>query len=195
LVVERDRLVGEVLASALATKGLVVVGEVFTGVEALVAARAMRPDVVLLSLGLADADPIHVGADILAASPGTRLIATSGTASSTTVRALRRAGFEGFLSTSASLASIAETVRNRPSETSPSWSVPRRVTPAPTSDLDGLTGREREVLQLLAQGRSATWIADRLGISQSTARTHIHHVLMRLQVNSRLAAAAVLINA
>ena len=57
----------------------------------------------------------------------------------------------------------------------------------------GLTGREQEVLRLLAEGRSDREIADALFISHSTARRHVTNILGKLSVNSRTAAAALAI--
>ena len=61
--------------------------------------------------------------------------------------------------------------------------------PAATPDLDQLTPREREILDLVAQGQANKEIAVALGISERTARTHVSHVLRKLGVSSRTQAA------
>jgi DNA-binding CsgD family transcriptional regulator len=65
-----------------------------------------------------------------------------------------------------------------------------RLRPVPSQpDLDALTPREREILDLVAQGRANKEIAAALGISERTARTHVSHVLRKLGVSSRTQAA------
>ena len=66
---------------------------------------------------------------------------------------------------------------------------PKLRRPPPRPDLDGLTPREREILDLVAQGRANKEIAASLGISERTARTHVSHVLRKLGVSSRTQAA------
>ena len=176
---------------ALARSGLSIVGSANTGAEAIELVDALRPDLVLLDLRLPDMTGIDVGKEILARAPEVRVIALSATEEPSTVRALRRAGFHGFLPKTTRVDHVIAVARSThragvwPSTPAPRQREADRRTPR------GLTPRENEVLDLLIEGCSAPQIATRLGIATNTARSHIQNILAKLQVHTRLEAIAV----
>jgi RNA polymerase sigma factor (sigma-70 family) len=85
---------------------------------------------------------------------------------------------------------IAKALRSRPPE-APSDESAADQKSAVDSKLDGLTDRERDVLELLTQGYTNRQIADQLGITANTVKKHVDHILQKLQVSTRAAAVAV----
>jgi DNA-binding NarL/FixJ family response regulator len=189
-LVDDDRLFIEAMAFALTKAELSVVGMARCGEEAIRLVGSECPDVVLLDLRLPDRHGIEVGERIIAMAPETRVIAMSVREDRLTVRALRRAGFHGFVPKSAHVTSVIDALRSKDPEAA--W----LSTPGPSKVVDadrsprGLTPREQEALGLLIEGLSATAIAGRLGISTNTARSHIQNVLAKLHVRTRLEAVA-----
>lgn len=166
---------------------------------ALEEVRRTRPDLVLVDIGLPDGDGISLGRAMLDEVPGTRLVALTALEDETVVQDAIRSGFHGYVTKNTepakftrALESVADGQvvfphrlgRNGSSNSSNGDVSPVRL-------LAGqLTGREMEVLELLAGGASGRDIATRLHISPNTVRTHVQGILSKLQVHSRLEAAA-----
>lgn len=196
LIVDDHRLFADVVASALEKQGARVLGPVGTGAEAVVAAASERPDVVLMDLALPDGPGVDAGRTILEANPGTILLALSASTDPRAATEAVKAGFRGFVPKDAHLPTVVEAIRGaldgrsvmiRPTHTTP-MSLGGGV--SATLLASGLTRREREVLELLVAGLGSRAIADELRISMNTVRTHVKCVLTKLQVHSRLEAAA-----
>ena len=85
---------------------------------------------------------------------------------------------------------IAKALRSRPPEALSDEGAGDQKSAA-DSKLDGLTDRERDVLELLTQGYTNRQIADQLGITANTVKKHVDHILQKLQVSTRAAAVAV----
>ena len=111
--------------------------------------------------------------------------------------AVLKAGFRGYVAKDAPLRSVVKAIRSglegRVAVIPPSRSAgappPDRSSPV-TLMASGLTAREREVLALIVDGSGSVEIAERLGITTNTVRTHVQGILTKLQVHSRLEAAA-----
>jgi two-component system, NarL family, nitrate/nitrite response regulator NarL len=196
LIVDDHRLFAEVVGSALGQLGARVLGPVGTAAEAVFAAATERPDVVLLDLALPDGHGIDVGREILEAHPDTIVLALSASTDPRVATEVVKAGFRGFVPKDARLATVVEAIRVaidgrsvmiRPAHRAPG---PPRGGVSATLLASGLTTREREVLELLVAGLGSRAIADELQISKNTVRTHVQSVLTKLQVHSRLEAAA-----
>jgi len=175
-----------------------VVGVAENGEQALAAAEEHRPDLVLVDIGLLEQSGIGVGREILRCWPRTKVVALTVLEDERTVQAAIRAGFSGYLLKDIPAASFVRVLR-RIEHGGPVG--PPRLTRSRKRDAGGgttedrlvirhLTPREREVLELIAAGLPNERIAERLGISPHTVRSHINSILSKLQLRSRLEAAA-----
>ena len=176
---------------------IAVVGEAADGLQAVEEARRLRPDVVLMDVRMPNLDGLEAtrrlaGPDV--EDPACVLILTTYDVDEYVFAALR-AGACGFLLKHTSPEGLVEAVRTVASgEGLIAPSVTRRLiaefasaptAPAPPADLDRLTDREREVLELVARGRSNAEIARELYVGQATVKTHVGRVLMKLGLHDR----------
>jgi DNA-binding NarL/FixJ family response regulator len=174
---------------------MVVVGQTGTGEETITSARQLRPDVVVMDVAMPRLDGLEATRRILAECPGTRVLALSAHEDAEHIIPLLEAGAVGYLPKTVSLNDLLDAIRASSQGESvlpPSIAsvVVRHLRgetpPVPESDL---TGREMEVLQLVAQGLSNHQIARRLGLSVRTVEAHLTHVYVKLDVRSRTEAA------
>lgn len=170
-----------------------VVGEAASGEEAVTAAGLLRPDVVLCDLRLGDGiDGIETTARIRAAEGAPEvLILTTSDRDADILRAIE-AGAVGYLlkdaTTATILSGIAAAAAGR---TVLAPELAHRVSERRADPDARLTGRETEVLALLAEGRSNREIARGLFLSEATVKTHVAHVIAKLGADSRSRAVAV----
>ncbi|MFI0483610.1 response regulator [Actinomadura sp. 9N215] len=176
--------------------GLRTVGEAGTGAEAVELADRERPDVVLMDVRMPEMDGIEATRRICADLPGVRVLILTTFDLDAYVYSALRAGASGFLlkdTPPADLLSAVRVVASDESLLAPS--VTRRliaefvrrpgpVQPSPPG-LDGVTDREREVLALIARGLSNAELAEHLHLSPATVKTHIGHLLAKLQARDR----------
>jgi DNA-binding NarL/FixJ family response regulator len=182
-------------------KDIAVVGEASTGDEAVRAARALRPDVILMDIRMPGLDGIAATRRILAdpALPGTRVIILTTFETDDYVFAALAAGASGFLTKEIGPDGLRQAVRVvAAGDALLSPSVTRRVVgqfahrPVPATPGSGgdrlavLTDREREVVRLVAAGLSNEDIARALVISPLTAKTHITRAIAKLGVRDRV---------
>jgi DNA-binding NarL/FixJ family response regulator len=180
------------------TPDLRTVGEAGTGAEAIALARELHPDVVLMDIRMPDVDGIAATRRICADPElaGTRVLILTTFDIDDYVYGALRAGASGFLLKDAppdDLLAAIRVVAAGDSLLAPR--VTRRLIaefahrPEPTrvvgTSLDGVTGREREVLLLVARGLSNGEIADRLTLSLPTVKTHIGRLLAKLNARDR----------
>jgi DNA-binding NarL/FixJ family response regulator len=176
--------------------GLAAVGEAGTGTEAVTLAHSTRPDVVLMDIRMPEMDGIAATRQICAEpGPGPRVLILTTFDLDEYVYAALRAGASGFLLKDAPPADLLAGIRVvATGEGLLAPSVTRRLiaefaqpTPPtrPLTGLNGITGREREVLTLIARGLSNPEIADHLHLSPATVKTHIGHLLAKLDARDR----------
>jgi DNA-binding NarL/FixJ family response regulator len=175
---------------------LLVVAEAADGQEAVAAARRLRPDVALIDLRMPVMDGIAATAAIVGdpAVP-TRVLVVTTFDTDEHVYAALRAGASGFLLKDAPPEELAAAVRLiAEGEALLAPSVTRRVIeefarvsrdPGSRSSLGDLTERELDVLRLVARGLSNSEIAEDLTIGETTVKTHIGNILMKLDVRDR----------
>ncbi len=176
-----------------AEPGIEVVGEASGGAGAIEASAALRPDVVVMDLHLPDLSGIQATRHIVTASPGTGVLMLTMADESESVFAAMRAGARGYLLKDAEPDEIiraVQAVARREAIFGPD--IANRVLgffnqPPPANEpvFPELTGREREVLALIAAGHSNGFIASTLCLSPKTVRNHISNVFAKLHVADR----------
>jgi DNA-binding NarL/FixJ family response regulator len=202
LLADAQALVREAVRLVLETEpDLVVVADVTDGMQAIRAAERTRPDVAIIDANLPNPDGIHVTREIRDIVPDCRVLVLGDDEDLGVLSDAIEAGANAFLTRGAPLTELIDALRAiHDGET---FVPPRMLGPllvrlmqrskaqdAAMRRIARLTRREREVLVLLAQGGDNDRIAQSLVISPATARTHIQHVLGKLDLHSRLAAAA-----
>ncbi|MFI8434788.1 response regulator [Streptomyces sp. NPDC079020] len=219
LIADDQAMVREGFAVLLASQpGIEIAGTAADGVEALAKVAELCPDVVLMDVRMPEMDGLEATARIVASTPDTKvLILTTYDLDEYVYQALC-AGASGFLLKDASARQLAEGVRvvaAGDSLLSPS-STRRLITeftrlagtgagggtgagnggsahagplPPARTGIPGLTERETAVLALIAQGLSNTEIGDHLFVTESTVKTHVSKVLVKLGLRDRTQAA------
>jgi DNA-binding NarL/FixJ family response regulator len=170
-----------------------IVGEAATVADAVPLIRQLDPDVVLLDVHLPDGGGQAVIAQVASERPGVRFLALSVSDAAEDVIGVIRAGARGYVTKSISGPDLVDAVR-RTAEGDAVFS-PRlagfvldafRSGTSPVDpELDVLTAREREVLQLIARGYLYKEIAGRLHLSVKTVESHVSAVLRKLQLSNR----------
>jgi DNA-binding NarL/FixJ family response regulator len=200
LLVDDDDLMRAGLRAVLSSDEQVeVVGEAGNGRAAVEQVRTLRPDVVLMDVRMPDLDGIAATREVLAASPDVRVVILTTFEQDDYIFGALNAGASGFLlkrTGPEELLAAIHTVAAGDSLLSPSVTrtVIDRMARQPTPELgssrllDELTPREREVLALLARGLSNGEIAERLVIEESTVKTHVKRILMKLRLRDRIQA-------
>jgi DNA-binding NarL/FixJ family response regulator len=188
-----------ILAYVDAVPTVEVVGEATDGQDALAQLAQWSvlgtplPDVVLMDLQMPRMGGIEATGAIARAYPDVRVVVLTSFGEVERVHAALAAGAAGYLLKDADPAEVVTAVRAAAAgEVHLDAAVARQLTrrmAGPQVGLGALTAREREILALVAQGHSNRGVADRLGISERTARTHVSNVLTKLQLASRTQAA------
>jgi len=173
-----------------------VVGETGDGLQTVDQAQALRPDVILMDLLMPNMDGIEATRRVTATAPGVRVLILTSFAADDKVFPAIKAGALGYILKDSGpeelVRAIHQVHRGQPS-LSPAVALkvlhelahPPQQPPTP----DPLTGRELEVLRLIAQGRSNREIAEQLVITELTVSTHVSNILAKLHLASRTQAA------
>jgi DNA-binding NarL/FixJ family response regulator len=199
LVADDHPVFREGLQTILEDAGLEVVAAVDGGAAAIEAASTLRPDVVLMDLHMPGVGGVEATARICATAPATAVLVLTMSEDADSVFAALRAGARGYLLKEADAGDIVRGVRSmahgeavfgpRVADKVVAFfaSGARSRGPVPFPQL---TDREREVLDLVAQGCDNATIARRLVLSDKTVRNHVSACLQKLQVASRAEAVA-----
>jgi len=172
-----------------------VVGEAESGREAVELARSTQPNVVLMDISMPELNGIDATVQIRAASPESRVIALSTHSDRQFVDGMMKAGARGYLLKHARFEDVVHAVRIVAS--GQSYLHPQVAHTLIDGYVDSLAGgaastasdpqlstREREVLQLIAEGKSTKETANSLGLSVSTIESHRRQIMKRLNLHS-----------
>lgn len=166
-----------------------IVGEAANGRETVELAEKLQPDLVLMDVTMPELNGIEATRRLAAASPRTRVLALSMHKDAVYVREILRAGARGYLlkdSADADLIAAVRSIAKGEGYLSPAVSdavltdYRRHV----TDPLDLLTSREREVLQMIAEGKTNKEIATTLNLSVYTVEAHRGRVMEKLNLHS-----------
>jgi DNA-binding NarL/FixJ family response regulator len=172
--------------------GLSVVGEAGGALEGVALVRQTRPDVVLMDMAMPDANGIHAAREILRERPETRILVLSMYSDSQYVRSALDAGVAGYILKSALETDLTRAVRavaQGQQYLSPELSgvliraLKDKADPQDDDRFDQLTEREKQVLQLIAHGKSNKEIAVILGLSANTVAVHRANLMSTLGVH------------
>jgi DNA-binding NarL/FixJ family response regulator/class 3 adenylate cyclase len=185
-----------------AEDGVEVVGEASSGAEAIAEVRRLRPDIVLMDVRMPEMDGIEATRRLLAEDGvQTKVVMLTTFDMDEYVYEALRAGASGFLLKDTPPEQLVEGIRSVGSGEAllaPSITKrvieefvrrpPESVRPAPSPKLAELTERELEVLRQVARGLSNAEIAKELFVSDTTVKTHVSHILMKLELRDRVQA-------
>ncbi|WP_328299972.1 response regulator transcription factor [Streptomyces sp. NBC_00435] len=202
LIVDDQMMVREGFSVLLnAMDGIEVAGEAVNGREAIAQVAALRPDVVLMDIRMPEMNGLEATREIVAADTDAKVLVLTTFDLDEYVYQALRAGASGFLLKDASARQLADGVRVvAAGDALLAPSVTKRLitefsklsetrTHVGSAGVSELTERETEVLVLIAQGLSNAEIADRLIIAESTIKTHVSRILVKLGLRDRTQAA------
>jgi DNA-binding NarL/FixJ family response regulator len=201
LIVDDQMMVREGFSVLLnAQQDIEVVGEAVDGFGAIEQVAALRPDVVLMDIRMPGLNGLEATREIMAADAGARVLVLTTFDLDEYVYQALRAGASGFLLKDASARQLADAVRIvADGEALLAPTVTKRLIAefsrlgaprSPSQERVGeLTERETEVLVLVAQGLSNAEIAAHLIVAESTVKTHVSRVLVKLGLRDRTQAA------
>ncbi len=173
-----------------------VVGEALTGREAVELARRLKPDLAIMDIGMPELNGLEATRQILKETPSTEVLILSMQESEQLIRELLDTGARGYVlksDASRDLVAAVEALRqhksyftNKVSDMVLTGFLRRGSGPAEPEDAPRLrlTPREREIVQLLAEGKANKEVAQRLNISVKTAETHRARIMAKLNLRS-----------
>lgn len=177
-----------------------VVGDASSGADAVVLAARLQPDVILMDITMPGGDGIEATRRILDASPHVAIVILTMDGGDEPVVAALRAGARGYVLKGAQRHELFRAIRAAAAgEALFSPDIARRLagyvapagTPPVTPPFPELTEREREILDLIAAGRSNAEITNRLVVSPKTVRNHVSNIFSKLGVRDRAEAIVV----
>lgn len=202
LLADDHRMMRDGLRALLERAGLEVVAEAADGREAVALVLRLRPDIVIMDVSMPELNGIDATRKLSVEAPGTKVIGLSMNADRRYVLAMFAAGAVGYLlksSASEELIQALHAVNSGHKYVSPAIAniVLDQLTDGPASrrarnstpphdpqGVNPLTVREREVLQLLAEGKASKEIAAQLGVSLATVETHRRQIMDKLGLRS-----------
>jgi DNA-binding NarL/FixJ family response regulator len=186
-----------VLASLREVEDLEIVGEAGDASGALALARAELPDVIILDIAMPGGG-LSAAREIAAACPATRIVMLTVSEDEDDLLAAVKAGASGYVLKGAGAGELVRVIRSVHAgevyvAPALAWGMLRELRSPRTSPYDELTEREREVLELVAEGLSNQEIGDRLGLAEKTIKHYMTNILGKLQVRSRVEAALLVV--
>ena len=198
LIADDQALARDGVAAVLQTQqDIEVVAQVGNGRDAVQAARRLLPDVALLDIRMPVLDGIKATTEIIGTCPATAILVLTTFDLDEYIYAALKAGASGFLIKDATREQIIAAVRSvAKGDTVLAPAVTRRlveryvaraaIASSSKSRLSELTERETEVLMSVAKGLTNAEIATQLGIGEATVKTHVTHVLIKLDLRDRI---------
>jgi DNA-binding NarL/FixJ family response regulator len=194
LIVDDHAMVRQGLGLALQLHAdLKIIGEARNGSEGVALAQALKPDVMLLDLSMPDFDGIEVTRKVRSLSPGSKILILSGIHADARIFATVDAGVDGYIVKDATTAELVEAIRIvasgenyfHPSITTALVRYTRKSSQPASPPQETLTGRELDVLRLMATSATNRAIAKQLHVSEETVRTHVKNILRKLEKPNR----------
>ena len=194
LLVDDHKIIREGLRTLLNTKpGIEVIADAENGRRALELAHQMMPDVIVMDITMPDLNGIEATHRLITELPGIKVIALSMHSDHRLVSGMLAAGASGYLLKDCAFEELEKAIRAAvDNDIYLSPQITRTVinhhvrNPSPTKSLvfSVLTGREREIFQLLAEGKNMKQIAFYLGVSIKTVETHRRRLMKKLHITS-----------
>jgi len=195
LVVDDHPLMREALCSAIDDEAdMQIVGEATNGEEAVRQVQTLKPDVTIMDLFMPGKDGLTAIAEIRAHNPQAQILALTSATEDQLVLAAVQAGVLGYLMKDSPRTELLHAIREvnqgnsfLPPNVARKLADSLRHPPKEKSPplIEPLTERELDVLKLLGQGESNKQIAQTLGVSEGTIRTHVHNLLGKLGLGNR----------
>lgn len=204
LIVDDHPVTREGLRTLLELSGddaVIVVGEAGSGEEAVLQVVELEPDVVFMDVRMPGISGIEATKQIRKANPGTKVILITIDESRGAISEAIQAGVSGYLLKDASADALVDAARQaveggaviHPQITKTFIEEVQHADEAPTTT--PLSKREREILQMVANGSTTKEVARDLGISPHTVKTHLERIFEKLGANDRAQAVAIAIRA
>ena len=170
-----------------------VVGEAVDGQGAIEATRRLDPDVVIMDIAMPGLGGLEATLEIKKQGLRAKILVLSQYEDREYVRRLLKAGVSGYVLKKSAGAELANAIRAvhrgglvlDPEVARTAMEEANPAAPGPADPYDGLTDREKQVLKLVAEGKSNKEVAEVLGISVKTAMSHREHVMEKLGVHNR----------
>ena len=197
LIVDPHPVTRDGLRAALAAAGIEVVGEASTGEGAIGVVARCSPDIVTMAVGLEGMDGIEATHALHAACPDAKVIVFTRDESRETISAAMRAGVSGYMLKDSTAEEIVDALRTvmegkailHPKVTQVFMEEARLA--SKTAAAPALSPREIEVLQKVAHGATTKNVAEELGLSPHTVKTHLERIFEKLGANDRAGAVAI----
>lgn len=185
LLADDHQVVREGLRALLrAASGIDVVGEAGDGLQAVELAERLRPDVVVMDIGLPHLNGVEAAARVRRGSPRTQVVMLSMHDDAPTVERALQAGARGYVLKGRGVESLVGALRTvHRGETWLSPELAAKPLSAPGEDGVPLSDREREILQLVAEGHTGPQIAERLGLKPKTVENHRTRIMDKLGIH------------
>jgi DNA-binding NarL/FixJ family response regulator len=199
LLADDHALVRDGVASLLSAWDMDVVGQASNGIEAVEQAQALRPDLVLMDIHMPHMGGLEATRQIKAVLPDTKIVMLTVSDDERDLFEAVKAGADGYLLKNMAGAEFGEMLaglsngipaitRSLAGKLLAEFARQGRSEPVPR-DPDALTGREKDVLQLISRGATNREVARRLAISENTVNFHVKNILGKLHAHTRAEAA------
>jgi DNA-binding NarL/FixJ family response regulator len=193
VLIEDHQALREGLEMLLGRAGLDVVGTAGTAREGSALIRRLEPDVALVDIRLGEESGIDLTRELLDADPGRRIVLYTGSSDVELLISGLDSGARGYAlkdGTPGELTSALATVADGGTYVDPRLR-PALLSRRTTQRMPSLSKREREIMDLLAQGLTGEDVADKLVLSSETVKTHIRNAMAKLEAHTRVHAVAI----